>query len=89
MTDRLTEIEKCCGMEINMEKTKEMRISSELSPSSITRDQKKQENLEYFFNYLDSVIKKYVNIHVKFNPGLPLQKQHSTGRRLFSPSNWT
>ena len=58
-------------MEINMEKTKEMRISSELFPSRITRDQKQQENLEYFFNYLDTVIKNYVNIHVKLNPGLP------------------
>jgi len=23
------------------------------------------------------------------NPGLPSQKQHSTGRRLFSPTKWT
>jgi hypothetical protein len=27
--------------------------------------------------------------HVKLNQGLPWQKQHSTGRRPFSPENWT
>jgi hypothetical protein len=25
---------------------------------------------------------------MKLNPGLPTQKQHSTGRRLFSLANW-
>jgi hypothetical protein len=30
-------------------------------------------------------------VHVKLNPELPRQKQHSTRRRLFSPANiiWT
>jgi len=30
---------------------------------------------------------KYV--HVKLNPGLLSQKQHSTERRFYSPANWT
>jgi hypothetical protein len=29
------------------------------------------------------------DLHVKLNPGLPWQEQHSTGRRLFSSPNWT
>jgi hypothetical protein len=29
------------------------------------------------------------NVHVKLNPGLLSQKQHSTERRFFSPPNWT
>jgi hypothetical protein len=38
--DRLTEIGQCCGMEMNMSKTKVMRISRQSSPINITRDQK-------------------------------------------------
>jgi hypothetical protein len=26
--------------------------------------------------------------HVKLNPELPWQKQHSTRRKIFSPANW-
>ena len=28
------------------------------------------------------------DVHGKFNPGLPHQNQHSTGRRLCSPTKW-
>jgi hypothetical protein len=29
------------------------------------------------------------DICMKFNPGLPWQKQHSARRRIFPPANWT
>jgi hypothetical protein len=29
------------------------------------------------------------DVYMKLNPGLPMQKQHSSKRRLFSPENWT
>jgi hypothetical protein len=29
------------------------------------------------------------DVHVKLNPELSWQNQHSTRRRLFSPANWT
>jgi hypothetical protein len=29
------------------------------------------------------------DVRVKLNPGLALQKLHSTRRRLFLPANWT
>jgi hypothetical protein len=29
------------------------------------------------------------DVHVTLNTGLSWQKQHSTGRRLFVPANWT
>jgi hypothetical protein len=47
----LIEIGRCCGMEINVEKTKVMRISRQPSPIEIMMDQKQLENVEYF-NYL-------------------------------------
>jgi hypothetical protein len=39
-SDGLIEIRKCCGLEMNAEKTKVMRISRPPSPVQITVDQK-------------------------------------------------
>jgi hypothetical protein len=55
MIDRLIEIGKHYEMEMNVEKTKVMRISRQPSPIKITIDQKQLENVEYF-NYLGSMI---------------------------------
>jgi hypothetical protein len=52
---RLIEIGRRYGMEINVEKTKVMRISRQPSPMKIMIDQKQLENVEYF-NYLGSMI---------------------------------
>jgi len=54
--DGLIEIRKCCGLEMNVEKTKVMRISRPPSPLQIMVDQKQTETVEYF-NYLSSMIK--------------------------------
>jgi hypothetical protein len=53
--DRLIETEKCCGMEMNVEKTKATKISREMSPLQIMIDQKEPENMEYF-KYLGNMI---------------------------------
>jgi hypothetical protein len=55
MIDRLIEIGRHYGMEMNVEKTKVMRISGQPSPMKIMIDQKQLENVEYF-NYLGSMI---------------------------------
>jgi hypothetical protein len=55
MIDRLIEIGRHCGMEMNVEKTRVMRISRQPSPMKIMIDQKQLEDVEYF-NYLDSMI---------------------------------
>jgi hypothetical protein len=46
--DRLTEIGRCYGMEMNVEKTKVVRTSRDLSPLQIKIDQKQLKNEEYF-----------------------------------------
>ena len=46
MFDKLTEIGRCYGMEMNVEKTKVMRISRQPSPVTIMIDQKQLENVE-------------------------------------------
>jgi hypothetical protein len=51
ITDTLTEIGRWYGMEMNVEKTKVMRISRQPSSVQIVTDQKWPQNVEYF-NYV-------------------------------------
>jgi len=48
MIDKLIEIGKCYDIEMNVEKTKVMRISRQPSPVTIMIDQKQLENMECF-----------------------------------------
>jgi hypothetical protein len=48
MIDKLNEIGGYYGMEINVRKTKVMRISRQPSPVTIVIDQKQLENVECF-----------------------------------------
>jgi hypothetical protein len=52
MIDKLIEIGKCYGMDINVEKTKLMRISRRPLPVKIMINQKQLENVEYFKYWL-------------------------------------
>jgi hypothetical protein len=53
--DKLIEIGRCYGMEMNVEKTKVMRISRKPFPLKITIDQKQLENVESF-KYLGRIL---------------------------------
>jgi len=55
MTDKLIEIGRCYGMEMNVEKTKVMRISRQPFPVKIMIDQKQLEIVESF-KYLRSIL---------------------------------
>jgi hypothetical protein len=55
MIDKLTEIVRCYGMEMNVEKTKVMRISRQPFPVKIMIDQKQLENVESF-KYLGNIL---------------------------------
>ena len=55
MIDKLIETGRYYGMEINVEKTKVMRISRQASPITITIDQKQVENVKCF-KYLGSML---------------------------------
>jgi hypothetical protein len=55
MIDRLIEITRGYGMEMNVEKTKVMRISRQPSPVTIMIDHKQTENVECF-KYLGSML---------------------------------
>jgi hypothetical protein len=55
MIDKLIEIGGCYGMEMNVEKTKVMRISKQPFPVKIMINQKQLNNVEYF-KYLGSIL---------------------------------
>jgi len=55
MIDKLIETGRCYGMEMNVEKTKVMRISRQPSSVTIMIDQKQLENVECF-KYLGSML---------------------------------
>jgi threonine dehydratase len=54
--DKLIEIGRCYGMEMNAEKTKVMRISRQPFPVKIMVDQEQLQNVESF-KYLGSILK--------------------------------
>jgi hypothetical protein len=55
MIDKLIEIGRCNGMDMNIEKTKVMRISRQPFPVKIMIDQKQLENVESF-KYLSTML---------------------------------
>ena len=65
------------GLEVNVEKTK-VRTPSALQ---IAIGQGQPENVENF-SCLGIVATNVVRLHRKLVPGVPLEKQHSTRRRL-------
>ena len=69
-------------MEMNVEKTKVMRISRKPFPVKIMIDRKQLENVESF-KYLGSILTKMEDVLVKLNVELLWLKLHSTRRRLF------
>jgi hypothetical protein len=67
MIDRLAEIGRCYGIEINV------RVSTEPSPLQIMIDHKRLENVEHF-KCLGIMITNDARCTVKLNPGLQCQK---------------
>ena len=53
--DKLIEVGRCCGMEINVEKTKVIRISRQTSPVTIMVNQTQLGSVECF-KYLGSML---------------------------------
>jgi hypothetical protein len=57
MINKLIEIGRYCGTEMNMEKTKLNKISRQPSPVKLIIDQKQQDNVESFkYTYLCSML---------------------------------
>ena len=67
--------------------SKVKRISKQPSPVLITADQKQQENVKYF-SYLCRMITNDAKFTSEIKSGIATAKAVSTGRKLFSPTNW-
>jgi hypothetical protein len=61
-------------MEMNVKKSKVVRISRQPSPIQNMINQTQLENKEYF-TYLGGMITKEAGCHIKLNPRLQWQKQ--------------
>jgi len=76
MIERLIEIGRCCGMGMNVAKTKILRISRQPFPIQIMIGKKQPENVEYFSWLAGQQMLQ--DVRVKLNLGLPWQNQRLT-----------
>jgi hypothetical protein len=88
MIDKLIEIGGCYGMEMNVEKTKVMRISGQPFPVQIMIDQKQLENVESF-KYLGSILTNDGRCTCEMKCRTLWLKLHSIRRWLFLLAHWT
>jgi len=88
MIDKLIEIERCYGMEINVEKTKVMRISRQPSPVTIVIDQKQLENVECF-KYLGSLLTNDGRYTCEIKSRTAMAKAAFNKKKTFLPAHWT
>jgi len=75
-------------MEMNVVKTKVMRISRQGTPIQIMIHKKSTGEFGIFHLFGKHNNQMMQDVLVKLNPGWPWQKQHST-RRFFPPANCT
>jgi hypothetical protein len=88
MIDKLTEIGRSYGMEMNVEKLKEMRISRQSFPVKIMIDHKQLQNVESF-KYLGSILTNDGRCTSDIECRITMAKADSTGKGLFLLAHWT
>jgi len=85
MIDKRIEFGRCCGMEMNVEKTKVMRISRQPFPVKIMIDQKQLENVESF-KYLGSILANDVRCTCEIKCSFAMAKAAFNKKRTFFTS---
>jgi len=88
MIGELTEIGRCYGMEMNVEKAKVMRISRQPSPVTIMIDQKQLENVECF-KYLGSMLTNYGRSTCEIKSRIAMAKATLNKKKTLFIANWT
>jgi hypothetical protein len=73
VTDSLVDTGICCGMEMDMDETKVIRISRQPSLIQIMIDETQLENVEYF-NYLGNMIKNDIRCICEIKFRIPMAK---------------
>ena len=88
MIDKLIEIGRCYGMEMNVEKTKIIRISRQPSPVTIMIEQKQLEN-EECFKYLGSILTNDGRCMCEIKSRIAMAKAAFNNKKTLLPGNWT
>ena len=88
MIDKLIEIGRCYGMEMNVEKTKVMRISRQPFPVKIILDQKQLEDVESF-KYLGSILTSYGRCTCEIKCRIEMAIAAFNKKGLFLLAHWT
>jgi hypothetical protein len=88
MIERLIEIGRCYGMEMNVEKPNIMRISKQPSLIEIMTDQKQLENVEYL-KYLVSMITDDARCTRETKSRIVMTTVAFNRKKAFSPADWT
>jgi len=88
MIDKLTEIGRCYGMEMNVEKTNVMRISRQPFPLNIMIDQKQLENVESF-KYLGSILTNNGRYTCKIKCRIAMAKAAFNKKKTLLLAHWT
>ena len=88
MIDKLTETGRYYGLEMNVEKTKAMRISRQPSPVTITVEQKQLENVKCF-KYLGSMLTEDGRWTCEIKSRIAMAKAAFNKKKNLFPANWT
>ena len=88
MIDKVIEIGSCYGMEMNVEKTKIMRISRQPSPVTIMLDQKQLENVECF-KHLGSMLTNDGRCACEIKSRIAMAKAAFNKKNPLLTENWT
>ena len=88
MIDKLNEIGGCYGMEMNLEKTKVMRISRQRFSIQIMIDQRQLQNVESF-KYSGSILTNDGRCTCEIKSKIAMAKLHSTRKGLYLLAHWT
>ena len=83
MIDKLIEIGKCYGMEMNVERRKLMRISRQPFPVKIVIDQKQLESVESF-KYLSSILINFGKCICEIKSRIVTEKAAFNKKALFT-----
>jgi hypothetical protein len=86
MSDKVIEFGRCYGMEMNVEKTKVMRISRPF-PVKIMIDQKQLENVESF-RYLGSMLTNDGRYTCEIKSRITMAKAAFNKKGLFLQAHW-
>jgi hypothetical protein len=88
MINKLIEIGRCYGMEMNVEKTKVIRISRQQTPVAIKIDQKQMQNVKCF-RYLDSMLTDDGRCTCEIKSRIAMAKAAFNKKKNLLPANWT